>query len=112
MIGGVNGEWSQFSIGTTARSSWAALAYLAVMGSLVAYLSYLYLLKKRPPAQVSTYVYINPVIAVFLGSLMANESINLVKIVALFIILAGVLLVNLPKYRFRTTKKFKYEYEH
>jgi len=103
IISGVIGEWSQFSIIKTAASSWAALAYLVVMGSLVAYLSYLYLLKKRSPAQVSTYVYINPVIAVFLGSIIANESITLMKVVALLIILAGVLLVNLPKYKFRTT---------
>ena len=103
MISGVIGEWQRFSVVDTSTSSWLALIYLAVMGSLVAYLSYLYLLKKRSPAEVSTYVYINPVIAVLLGSMMANESISLLKMAALFIILAGVLLVNLPKYRFRTS---------
>jgi len=97
------GEWNHFSFSGTNTSSWMALLYLIVMGSLVTYLSYLYLLKKRPAAQVSTYVYINPVIAVLLGAVMANESISLIKIIALLIILAGVLLVNLPKYQLRST---------
>jgi len=103
LISGFAGEWSQFSFVKTEARSWAALAYLVVMGSLVAYLSYLYLLKKKSPAQVSTYVYINPVIAVLLGNFIANETINFLKIIALIIILGGVLLVNLPKYKFRTT---------
>ena len=85
------------------RNSWLALLYLIIMGSLVTYLAYLYLLKKRPAAQVSTYVYVNPVIAVLLGSFLANEPISGLKILALIIILIGVLLVNLPKYHFRST---------
>jgi drug/metabolite transporter (DMT)-like permease len=48
-------------------------------------------------------VYVNPVIAVLLGSLLANEPISGLKILALIIILIGVLLVNLPKYHFRST---------
>jgi drug/metabolite transporter (DMT)-like permease len=84
------GEWKHFSFSGTAASSWIALLYLIVMGSLVTYLSYLYLLKKRPAAQVSTYVYVNPVIAVLLGALLANESISSVKVLALAIILIGV----------------------
>jgi len=97
------GEWRNFSIVNINSSSWWALVYLIIMGSLVTYLSYLYLLKKRSPAQVSTYVYINPVIAVVLGMLLANESISLLKIIALMIILGGVLLVNLSKYNLRST---------
>jgi drug/metabolite transporter (DMT)-like permease len=97
------GEWRNFSFVDINASSWWALAYLIIMGSLVTYLSYLYLLKRRSPAQVSTYVYINPVIAVLLGTLFANEPIGLLKIFALFVILGGVMLVNLPKYKFRST---------
>jgi len=48
--------------------------------------------------QVSTYVYINPVVAVFLGVLFANEQFNLAEVFSLIIILFGVLLVNMPKY--------------
>jgi len=97
------GEWNHFSFSATNASSWMALLYLIIMGSLVAYLSYLYLLKKRPAAQVNTYVYINPVIAILLGAVLANESITLIKIIGLTIILVGVLLVNMPKYRLHST---------
>jgi len=101
LISWSTGEWKRFSFSNTNLSSWMALLYLVVMGSLVTYLSYLYLLRKMPPAQVSTYVYVNPVIAVLLGAVMANESIGTTKIIALFVILTGVLLVNLPKYQLR-----------
>ncbi len=103
VISVMSGELRNFSLIGINSSSWWALAYLIIMGSLVTYISYLYLLKKRSPAQVSTYVYINPVVAVLLGTLLANESITLLKVTALLIILAGVLLVNLPKYKLRST---------
>jgi len=86
-------QWDQVRM-----SSWLALLYLATMGSIVAYLSYLYLLKVRPAAQVSTYVYVNPVVALLLGALIASEPIGWWQVIALVIILFGVLLVNMPKY--------------
>jgi drug/metabolite transporter (DMT)-like permease len=95
-----NMEWSQVS-----TPSWLALAYLATMGSIVAYLSYLYLLKMRPAAQVSTYVYVNPIVALLLGALVASEPIGWWQVIALLIILCGVLLVNMPKYSKALTKK-------
>jgi drug/metabolite transporter (DMT)-like permease len=103
LISVMSGEFRNFSLIGINSSSWWALAYLIIMGSLVTYLCYLYLLKKKPLAQVSTYVYINPVVALLLGTLLANESITLLKVIALTIILTGVLLVNLPKYKFRST---------
>jgi len=93
-------DWSQVQF-----SSWMALLYLATMGSIVAYLSYLYLLKMRPAAQVSTYVYVNPVVALLLGALIASEPIGWWQVIALVIILCGVLLVNMPKYAQAFTKK-------
>jgi drug/metabolite transporter (DMT)-like permease len=93
-------DWSQVQF-----SSWLALLYLATMGSIVAYLSYLYLLKMRPAAEVSTYVYVNPVVALLLGALIASEPIGWWQVVALLIILCGVFLVNMPKYAQAFTKK-------
>jgi drug/metabolite transporter (DMT)-like permease len=86
-------------------SSWMALLYLATMGSIVAYLSYLYLLKMRPAAQVSTYVYVNPIVALLLGAVIASEPIGWWQVIALLIILSGVFLVNMPKYAETFTKK-------
>lgn len=94
----LSGELKIFSFQQVSFQSFEALVYLAFMGSIVGYLSYIYLLSERPTVQVSTYVYVNPVIAVLLGVFFDNETINLVEIISLFIILCGVLFVNLPKY--------------
>ena len=69
------------------------------MGSVVTYISYLWLLKIRPAAQVTTYVYVNPVVAVLLGAVIANEQITWLQIIALVIILSGVLIVNRVRYK-------------
>ena len=83
--------WKQVSV-----NSWLALIYLIVMGSIVAYQSYLYLLTIRPAAQVSTYEYVNPVVALLLGALIASEPVSYVQVISLVVILGGVLLVNMP----------------
>ena len=93
------GEVSSFSFEQVTVRSWFALFYLALMGSIVAYLSYLFLLKVRPAAQVSTYVYVNPIVALLLGSLLVNEPITWLQVIALAVILGGVLLVNLARYK-------------
>lgn len=79
--------------------SWLALVYLIVMGSLAAYSAYVWLLQVRPATQVSTYAYVNPVVAVLLGLLFANEKLTLLQLVGLAVILTSVLLINLAKYR-------------
>jgi drug/metabolite transporter (DMT)-like permease len=98
-LSGLLGEWKGFSIAQVSLESWAALFYLFTMGSLVAYLAYLWLIRNRPAAQVSSYVYVNPVIAVLLGALLAHEIISWTQVISLAIILIGVVMVNLPKYR-------------
>lgn len=79
--------------------SWYALLYLVIFGSITAFSAYVWLLQVRPATQVSTYAYVNPVIAVILGVLFANESITLKQVGGLVIILGSVLLINLSKYR-------------
>lgn len=80
-------------------SSWGALTYLIFFGSIAAFSAYVWLLQVRPATQVSTYAYVNPVIAVLLGVVFASENISLVQLAGLAIILASVLLINLTKYR-------------
>lgn len=79
--------------------SWLALGYLIFFGSIAAFSAYVWLLQVRPATQVSTYAYVNPVIAVVLGVLFARERISLMQISGLVIILGSVLLINLSKYR-------------
>lgn len=86
--------WSQVSV-----QAWGALAYLVLFGSIIAYSAYVWLLQVRPATQVSTYAYVNPVIAVILGIVFAHETISLLQIIGLVVILGSVLLINLSKYR-------------
>ncbi len=79
--------------------SWIALLYLIFFGSIAAFSAYVWLLQVRPATQVSTYAYVNPVIAVLLGLCFAQEPISMVQIAGLVIILASVLLINIHKYR-------------
>lgn len=74
--------------------SFAAFAYLIVFGSIVAYGSYTYAVQKLPLSLVSTYSYINPVIAVLLGWVVLGEQMGWRVIAAMLIILSGVALVK------------------
>jgi drug/metabolite transporter (DMT)-like permease len=87
-----------FSFGEVTLQAWAGLIFLIVMGSLVAYLSFIWLINIKPPAIISTHTYVNPVVAVFLGWLLINESVNIAQLLSLIVILVGILLVNVPGY--------------
>ena len=91
------GEHHRVVLDAISLNSILAVAYLIVAGSLLGYLSYIWLLSIRPPSLVGTYAYVNPVVAIFLGWLIAAERINGQQVIALVIILAGVVLVNFSK---------------
>jgi drug/metabolite transporter (DMT)-like permease len=90
-----------FSFGGVTPQAWAGLIFLIVMGSLVAYLSFIWLISIKPPAIISTHTYVNPVVAVFLGWLLIHESVNIAQLLSLVVILVGILLVNVPGYNKR-----------
>ena len=92
-------EWSGFSWNEVSFEAWSSLVYLILMGSIAAFSAYVWLLQARPATQVSTYAYVNPVIAVLLGVFFANERVSYIQIIGLAVILASVLLINLTKYR-------------
>ncbi|MDZ7764889.1 MAG: EamA family transporter [Melioribacteraceae bacterium] len=85
------GEWERFYFTT---ESFYAFIYLAFVGSVIGYGSYMYAVQHLPISFVSTYTYINPVIALFLGWLVLEEAINLQIIIGAVIIFAGVTLVR------------------
>ncbi|GAB3988917.1 EamA family transporter [Spirosoma daeguense] len=87
-------QWNHVSV-----QAWLALGYLILFGSIIAYSAYVWLLSVRSATQVSTYAYVNPVIALILGVVFAHETISLLQIIGLAIILGSVLLINLSKYR-------------
>ena len=90
-VGSALGEWHQFAL--TPRTV-AAELYLVVFGSLIAYSAYLYALEHLPIATVSLYAYINPIIAVLLGSLVAAEPFTPRVLVAAALVLTGVTIVR------------------
>ncbi|KPX32122.1 MULTISPECIES: drug/metabolite exporter YedA [Pseudomonas syringae group] len=80
-------------------AGWGALLYLVVFGSIVAFSTYMYLLKNVRPAAATSYAYVNPAVAVMLGVLFAGETIGLEECMAMVVIISGVVLIGLPQWR-------------
>ena len=74
--------------------SWAAIAYLVIFGSLIAFVCYLYALQNLPTEQASIYAYINPIVAVVLGSIIFDEKLTVYLAIGGIVTLLGVYLVN------------------
>src|SRR6185436_20081923 len=90
-VGTALGEWHELTV--TARTVMAEI-YLIVFGSLVAYSAYLYALDRLPIATVALYAYVNPIIAVLLGSIVGGEPFTLRVVAAAGLVLAGVTIVR------------------
>lgn len=99
IIAAFAGEWHTFNVASIPFEAWGGLIYLIVFGSIAAYLSFIWLLSVKPPALVSTHTYVNPVVAVFFGWLVAGQGISATQSWGLGIILIGVLLTNSTEYR-------------
>ncbi|HEY0977510.1 MAG TPA: EamA family transporter [Flavobacteriales bacterium] len=97
----LRGEWNGFDWSAVPLNAWIAEIYLLVFGSIIGFSAYVWLLQVRPATQVSTYAYVNPMVAVLLGTWLGNEVLGLHEIAGLVVILGGVLLINLAKYRKR-----------
>lgn len=95
----MHGEYRNLNLHHINTNSWLAMLYLILFGSIAAFSAYVWLLQVRPATQVSTYAYVNPVIAVILGVFFAGEHISVVQLAGLITILSSVLLINLAKYR-------------
>jgi drug/metabolite transporter (DMT)-like permease len=74
--------------------SWSAIAYLVIFGSVLSFLAYLYALQNLPTGQVAIYAYINPVVAVIMGSLILGEKLTAFIVLGVLVTLYGVYLVN------------------
>ncbi len=95
-IGLFLGEQNSFSLNTDGV---LAMLYLVFIGSLLGYTSYIYAISKLPVSFVTTYAYVNPVIALLLGWMVLDERINFTLIIAMLIILAGVALVQFGNFK-------------
>lgn len=94
VLGTLLGEWSQLDLAHASARSLLALGYLVVFGSLVGFTAYIWLLRVSTPALVSTYAYVNPVVAVLLGWAFAGEPITARTLLAAAVIVAAVMLIT------------------
>ena len=92
-VAALTGDWARFDIAAVTPASWAGIAYLVVIGSLVGYTTFAWLITVAPLSRVSTYAYVNPVVAVILGFLILGEPLTLRTLVASVVIVAAVALI-------------------
>ena len=90
----LTGEPARFTLAAVSAKSLLSLAYLVIFGALIAFTAYVWLLRAAPPVLVSTYAYVNPLVAVFLGWAVAGEPITRGTLIAAGVILAGVALIS------------------
>lgn len=94
LVASLTGEWSRLDLAAVNLNSLLGLLYLIVFGSLVGFASYTWLLRSAPVTLVSTYAYVNPVVAIFLGAILANEPVTARVIIAALVILGSVALIT------------------
>lgn len=99
VIGIMIGELTTFHLAGVSARSFAAWVYLLIVGSLIGFTAFVFLLRVSTPARVATYAYVNPVVAVILGWLLANEAISARMLVAAAIIVGGVALITIAEGR-------------
>jgi drug/metabolite transporter (DMT)-like permease len=93
LTGIVSGEVGDVHFAEFSARSIGGLAYLITFGSLLAFTSYAWLLQNAPISKVSTYAYVNPVVAIALGWLVLSEAISVTTLIGAGIIVASVALV-------------------
>ena len=90
----LNNEWSSFDPSSVSTKSILAMVYLALFGSILAFSAYVWLLQVINPALVSTYAFVNPIVAVYLGWAIADEAVSGRIVVAAAIIILGVVMIT------------------
>jgi len=99
------GEGSHFHLQAITLKSVLSLSYLIIFGSLIGFVAYTWLLRNAPISLVSTYAYVNPVIAIFIGNWLANEPLNLRIIISALVIISSVFMINTLTLRSSRSKK-------
>lgn len=98
-VSGLLGEWARLDLAGVTTRSLMGMAYLILFGSIVAYNAYIWLMKNADPTLVSTYAFVNPIVAVFAGWLIANERLTSNALWATVVIVLSVVLITINKSR-------------
>lgn len=94
VVGTILGEWRGFSAGQVSARSWLGLGFLILFGSVIAFTAYNWLLEHFSATLVTTHTFINPVVAVLIGWLVASERLTLTTGIATAMIVGAVVLVQ------------------
>jgi len=109
LVATLNGEFAVFDPGDVSTGGWFSLAYLITFGSILAFGSYIWLIQNRPVTEVSTYAYVNPVVAVALSYFFTDDIITSLQVGGLGVVLVSVALMNWDLYKgskiFKSFKK-------
>jgi drug/metabolite transporter (DMT)-like permease len=95
----LNGEYRDFEFSAVPTEYWGAMIYLGLMGSILAFSCYIFLLQVRPATEVSTYAYVNPIVALILVHFFTDHIVSRMQIIGLAVVLFSVLLMNWNLYR-------------
>lgn len=93
-LGTITGELGRVELAAISLRSWLGLAYLIVFGSLIGFSAYTWLLQVAPTSLVSTYAYVNPLVALMIGALLGNEVLSPRTLLAAAVILGSVALTT------------------
>jgi drug/metabolite transporter (DMT)-like permease len=94
LTAGALGEFRGFHPQAVSRTAWAALAYLVVAGSIIAFTAYVWLLHHESPTRVGTYAYVNPVVAVALGYFLGGETVGPRTLLGTLLVLVSVIVIT------------------
>lgn len=97
ILGTLTGEWGRLDISAITLKSIVSLAYLIIFGALVGFSAYTWLLRVAPTPLVSTYAYVNPLVALFLGYMLGDEPLTLRILVSALIVVSSVALINFAR---------------
>ena len=95
----LHGDFARLDLAAIYTRSWEAFFYLIIMGSLVGFSTFVWLMKHCPPARVATYAYVNPVVAVLLGWLLLDEPFGPRTVVASAVIVTSVVIITMQQNR-------------
>ncbi len=97
VIATLAGEWGHLHFAAISMRSLGGLVYLIIFGSGIGFVAYTWLLRNAPTPIVSTYAYVNPVVAILLGSFIGREPLETIEIISAVIIITGVMIITSAK---------------
>lgn len=99
LLGIFSGELTRVSWKSISHESWLGLIYLIVFGSWIGFSAYTWLLRTAPTPLVSTYAYVNPIVAVWLGYFIAKEPLTFRILIAMVMVVGSVALITFAQQR-------------